>query len=146
MTKPFNLKEAAWPTGKSRKRIRDRGITWKEFYHERSSKLKKRFDKDIGYGAYYRWEGHDYTTDGDYFIVVGPAITQNGQKRFFSGIKRLPENPKATVYAPYGEYFPNMQSALSHAGEKWGLKIPRPTPNYNEADLANVKIPRHVKG
>ncbi|GAH10362.1 unnamed protein product, partial [marine sediment metagenome] len=54
-----------------RKRIKDRGIDWKEYYHERSAKLKKRFEKDIGPGVYKRWEGHDYGTDGDYFIVVG---------------------------------------------------------------------------
>ena len=54
-----------------RKRIKERHIQWKEFYHEKSQPLKERFDSEIGPGSYYRWEGHDYTTDGDYFIVVG---------------------------------------------------------------------------
>jgi len=129
-----------------RKRIKDRGIDWKEHYHERSVKLKKRFEKDIGPGVYKRWEGHDYSTNGDYFIVVGPALTREGKKRFFSGIKRLPEDPKAKVYAPSGEYFTTISGAFSHASEKWAVKYPKEVQRYTINDLANVKIPRHVKG
>lgn len=143
----FNLsKYAAWPKGKSKRRIRDRGIKWEQHYHDKSLPLKKRFEKDIGPGAYFRWEGHDYTTDGDYFIVVGPAVTKEGKKKWFAGIKRYPPNPEEKVYAPYGEYFSNIHSALSHASEKWAVPFPRGVPNYTEADLANVKIPRHMKG
>jgi hypothetical protein len=129
-----------------RKRIRDRGISWKEKYHDRSIGLKKRYDKDIGEGAYMRFEGHDYTTDGDYFIIVGPALNKEMHKRFFSGIKRLPESPKEKVYAPAGEYFHNIVSAYSHASRKWALPFPKGIPNYTMADLANVEISRHIKG
>jgi len=72
-----------------RKRIKDRGIDWKERYHERSFRLKKRFDKDIGTFSYMRWEGHDYTTDSDYFVIVGPSLTKEGKKRFFAGVKKI---------------------------------------------------------
>jgi hypothetical protein len=129
-----------------RKRIRDRGIKWEETYHEKSAPLKKRFDKEIGQGSYFRWEGHDYSTNGDYFVVVGPAVTKDLKKRFFAGIKRLPQDVKKKIFAPSGEYFSTMHGALSFATERWGLKFPHGSPNYNLGDLANIKIPRHVKG
>jgi len=129
-----------------RKRIKDRGIDWKEHYHERSQRLKKRFDKDLGPLSYTRWEGHDYTTDSDYFIIVGPSLTQEGAKRFFAGIKKLPDDPHAKVYAPSGEYFTTSISAYSHASDKWGVEFPTGAPNYTVNDLMQINIPRHVKG
>ncbi len=129
-----------------RKRIKDRGIEWKQRYHERSNRLKKRFEKDIGPMSYFRWEGHDYTTNSDYFIIVGPSLTKEGHKRFFSGIKKLPDDPKAKVYAPSGEYFTSSISALTHAGEKWAVPYPKGAPNYTADQLIPIKIPRHVKG
>jgi|TARA_Y100000310_G_C20652432_1_gene800171 hypothetical protein len=137
----FNLTRVA-----GGRRIRDRGIKWIEHYHERSAPVKKRFERELGPNSYLRWEGHDYTTNGDYFLVVGPAMTKELKKRFFSGIKRLPENPKAKVYAPSGEYFSTLHGALSHAAKKWGLPFPRGNPDYTLEDLTNIKIPRHVKG
>jgi len=134
------------PTGQKRKRIKDRGIRWKEHYHERSLPLKKRFNKDIGPGSYYRWEGHDYTTDSDYFVVVGPAVQKHGQKSFFAGIKKYPPKwERKKVYAPSGKYFNNIMSALSHTSKMWGVTMPQNQQEYNTVDLANVKIPRHVK-
>jgi len=129
-----------------RKRIKDRGIEWKEHYHERSQKLKERFERDLGKGSYKRWEGHDYTTNSDYFVVVGPALTKEGKKRFFSGVKKLPDDPKAKIYAPSGEYFSTIEAAFSHANDKWGIIFPRDVPHYTMNDLARIKIPRHVKG
>lgn len=129
-----------------RKRIKDRGIKWEYGYHERSMRLKKRFDKDIGPMSYLRWEGHDYTTNSDYFVIMGPSLTREGKKRFFAGIKKLPDDPKAKVYAPSGEYFFSSSGALSHCSEKWAVPYPKEAPNYILSDLANVEIPRHVKG
>jgi len=131
-----------------RKKIKDRGINWKEAYQERSAKLKKRFDKDIGPMAYIRWEGHDFTTNSDYFIVLGPALTKEGKKKFFAGIKKLPDDPKAKIYAPSGKYFDSITDAMGHANNKWGVAFPKtpPLPKYTVADLAAVNIPRHVKG
>ena len=129
-----------------RKRIKDRGIKWVEHYGEKSDDLKKRFDDQVGPGAYMRWEGHDYTTDGNYFVVVGPAITEDESKRFFAGIKRLPDDHRKKVYSPSGEYFDDIHSAFSHASDKWGIKMPQGVPNYTTSQLANIKIPRHVKG
>ncbi len=129
-----------------RKRIKDRGIKWEPRYRERSEKLKKRFDKQLGHMAYIRWEGHDYTTDSDYFIIMGPSLTKEGKKRFFAGIKKLPDDPKAKIYAPSGEYFTNSISALSHIVEKWGVQFPRGAPKYTTEQLEPLKIPRHVKG
>ena len=129
-----------------RKRIKDRGIEWKEHYHERSKRLKDKFDEVLGPLAYMRLEGHDYTTDSDYFIVVGPSLTKEGKKRFFAGIKKYPDDPKAKVYAPSGEYFTTSVAAYSHAQEKWGIEFPKGAPNYTVNDLAPIEIPRHVKG
>jgi len=131
---------------KSRKRIRDRGIKWEEFYHERSAPLKKRLDREVGPGAYHRWEGHDYTTDGDYFIVAGPSVTEDLKKMFFAGIKRLPDDPHKKVYAPSGEYFSTSHAALSFAADRWAVPFPRGIQNYSLTDLADVKIPRHLRG
>jgi hypothetical protein len=142
--KKFNLAQSIKTAG--RKRIKDRGIDWKEHYHERSEKLKKRFDKDLGPQSYMRWEGHDYTTDSDYFVVVGPAVTGDLKKKFFAGVKKLPDNPEAKIYAPSGEYFSNIVAAYSHATDKWGVKFPKGVPNYTVNDLATINIPRHVKG
>ena len=128
------------------KRIKDRGIKWEETYQERSKGLKKKFDKDLGPKSYIRWEGHDYTTDSDYFIVVGPAMTKDLKKRFFSGIKKLPKDPHKKVFAPSGEYFITMVAALSHATEKWAITFPKDAINYRLSDLAQIDIPRHVKG
>jgi hypothetical protein len=129
-----------------RKRIKDRGIKWIEKYHDRSMPLKKRFTRDIGPMSYMRWEGHDYTTDGNYFVIVGPSLTGEGKKRFFAGIKKLPKNPKAKVYAPSGEYFSTIAAAFSYASEKWAVPFPKGAPHYSVNELANVNIPRHVKG
>ena len=129
------------------RKIKDRHIQWNEMYGERSEHLKERFDKVIGPGAYYRWDGHDYTTNSDYFIVVGPAIDPYGKKAFFSGIKKLPPIEKRKkVYAPYGEYFQSIMAALSHANQKWGSPIPPDQQNYSVNELANIEIPRHIKG
>lgn len=138
----FNLAK----TSQKKTRIKDRGIIWKEHYREKSDDLKRRFDEQIGPGSYYRWEGHDYTTNSDYFVVVGPAQTKEGRKQFFAGIKKLPDDPEKTVYAPYGDYFPSIMAALSHASEKWDVRIPQGQPNYTVAELAPIEIPRHVKG
>jgi len=136
----FNLNKQAG------KRIKDRGIHWEEAYKEKSAPLKKRFDEEVGAGSYYRWEGHDFTTDSDYFIVVGPSITKFGKKSFFAGIKKLPPKFKRKkVYAPDGEYFPTIISAISHAKEKWGIPFPKNQINYKSQDLDDVYIPRHMK-
>lgn len=129
-----------------RKRIKDRGIKWEPRYHERSLRLKERFDKDIGPLSYIRWEGHDYTTNSDYFVIMGPSLTKEGRKRFFAGIKKLPDDPKKKIYAPSGEYFTSSVAALSHCGEKWAVPFPRGAPNYSVEQLTNIEIPRHVKG
>lgn len=129
-----------------RKRIRDRGISWKQRYHSKSQRVKEKFEKILGSGSYYRWEGHDYTTNGNYFIVVGPSQTKEGKKKFFAGIKRYPDDPHKKLYAPYGEYFSTIKGALSHASKKWRIPFPENQPDYTEAHLAPIEIPRHVKG
>ena len=136
------LKEAG------RKRIRERNIKWEETYQEKSAELKKRFDRDVGRGSYYRWEGEDFVEAmADYFVVVGPSQTKDGRKQFFAGIKKLPpEFKRKKVYAPSGKYFPNIISALSYANEMWGTPMPPGQAMYDENTIANVDIPRHVKG
>jgi len=150
MNKIFNLKgflkEALLKEG-GPKRIKDRGILWREKYHDRSAGVKKRLTRELGEGSYYRWEGHDYTTNSDYFVVVGPAVEKNGRKSFFAGIKKLPPIYKRKkVYAPYGKYFSTIVGALSHASKMWGIRFPQGQKNYMSEDLQDVKISRHVKG
>ena len=108
--------------------------------------MKKRFDRDIGPGAYRRYEGHDVTTNSDYYIVVGPTVEPDIGKCFFAGIKKLPRDKKKKVYSPDGEYFTNIASAYSHASNKWGVTFPAGQTNYTKQQLENVDVPEHIKG
>lgn len=127
------------------KKIKDRGINWKEAYHEKSAKLKARFDKTVGPMAYLRWQGHDPVTNSDYYVVVGPSV-QDGEKMFFAGIRKLPRDPNAKVYSPYGDYFPTIKGAMAYANKKWGVPFPQGLPEYSKDTLATVDIPEHIRG
>lgn len=140
MKEIFNIKTAG------RKKIKDRGINWKEKYKEKSMALKKRYEKAIGPNAYVRWEGHDYTTNSDYYIVVGPTKQRNLGKCYFAGIKKIPRDPKKKVYSPSGEYFINIIAAFSYASQKWGAPFPKNQINYTQANLVNINIAEHIKG
>lgn len=108
--------------------------------------MKKKFDSIIGPGAYYRYEGHDYTTNSNYYVVVGPTIQSDLGKCFFAGIKKLPDDPKKKVYSPSGEYFTSIIAAFSYASDKWGIVMPQGQVNYEKAQLETVDIPEHIKG
>jgi hypothetical protein len=127
------------------KKIKDRGIDWKERYHDRSETLKKKLDKLIGPMAYLRFQGHDTTSNSDYYIVVGPSV-QDNRKQFFAGIKKLPRDPNAKVYSPYGEYFNTIKGAMAYASKKWGVPFAQGLPEYSGESLANVDIPEHIHG
>ena len=129
----------------TRKRIKDRGIRWEESYHEKSKSMKKRFDKMLP-GSYFRWEGFDHTTGHPYYVVVGPAISERYGKSFFAGVKKMPKDPKKKAFSPTGKYFSSLRAALSHASEKWGVRFPQNAGSYSKNDLAQLEIPRHMKG
>lgn len=132
----------------SAKRIKDRNISWKEAYSERTAPLRDRYFSEIGVGAYRRWEGHDFTTNSDYYIVCSPAQTKYGQKQFFAGIKKLPPlavRDTANIYSPYGKYFSNIASALGFLKDKYGVLWPKDQINYSADQLQNIEIPRFVK-
>ncbi len=128
----------------ARKRIKERGIKWEEFYGKKSKDVKKFFEKKLP-GSYYRWEGFDHTTGHPYYVVVGPAMSERYGKSFFAGIKKMPKDPKKKAYSPSGKYFPALRSALSHATEMWGVKFPQEAGQYRKEDLAAINIPSHVK-
>lgn len=127
------------------KRIKDRGIHWKEAYHEKSETLKKKMDETVGPDAYLRYEGHDFTTNSNYYVVIGPS-RQRERNVFFAGIKKLPRDAKAKLFAPYGEYFPSIHGAMSYANRKWGVPFKQGVPQYNRDTIANIVIPEHIKG
>lgn len=128
-----------------RRRIRDRGIKWEEYYGEKSRSLKKKFDKILP-GSYFRWEGFDHETGHPYYVVVGPAISNRYGKSFFAGVKKMPKDPKKKAYSPSGKYFPALRAALSHASEMWGISFPKNAGSYKKSDLSPIDIPRHMKG
>jgi len=128
----------------SRRRIKERGIRWKETYGEKSSQLKKKFESQLP-GSYFRWEGFDYESGHPYYIVVGPSISKRYGKMFFAGIKKLPKDPRKKSYSPSGQYFPSLRSALSHTIDMWGTRMPKNAGNYQKQDLIGVDIPRHMK-
>ena len=128
----------------ARKRIKERGIKWEEFYGEKSKDVKKFFEKRLP-GSYYRWEGFDHTTGHPYYVVVGPAMSERYGKTFFAGVKKMPKDPKKKAYSPSGKYFPALRAAISHAAEMWGISFPKEAGQWNKDDLATIKIPSHVK-
>jgi hypothetical protein len=129
----------------SRRRIKDRHIDWKEHYGERSTSLKKKFEK-IMPGSYFRWQGFDHESGHPYYVVVGPAISERHGKAFFAGVKKMPRDPRKKAYSPSGKYFASVRSALSHAAEMWGISFPKNAGHWKKHDLANIDIPRHMKG
>jgi hypothetical protein len=143
----FDLQKEAKHTG-GRKPIKDRGIRWEESYHDKTASLKEKFEKEIGPDAYLRYEGHDHTTNSDYYVVVGPSVEKNMGKCFFAGVKKLPppREREGKTFSPYGEYFKTMKAAHSYATEKWGVPMKKGLYNYTVNDLANVDIPQHIKG
>ena len=128
-----------------RRRIRDRGISWKEHYGEKSEGMKKRFEKILP-GSYFRWEGKDYEDGVNRYVVVGPSISKRSGKSFFAGNKKMPADPKKKVGAPSGKYFSTLRSALSYASEMWGVPVPQNAGSYTKDDLQNIDIPKHIKG
>jgi len=128
-----------------RRRLKDRGIKWEEHYGKKSKDIKKHFEKKLP-GSYFRWEGFDHETGHPYYVVVGPATSKRYGKSFFAGVKKMPKDPKKKAYSPSGKYFPSLKSALSHAVDMWGVKFPKNAGNWHKNDLANVEIPRHMKG
>jgi hypothetical protein len=123
----FNLNAA--------KRIKDRGIVWKEKYTKKTLAMKKKFQRDIGPGSYFRFEGHDNTTGNDYYIVVGPGYSKSKGKLFFAGIRKLPGE-----YSPNGEYFRSFRKAMIYAKDMWGAKFPPDFKDYTEEDLVTVRV------
>jgi hypothetical protein len=123
----FNLSAA--------KRIKDRGIIWKEQYTKKTLSMKKRFEKEIGPGSYFRFEGHDNTTGNDYYIVCGPGHSKTKGNLFFTGIRKLPGE-----YSPNGEYFKTHRKAMLYAKDMWGVRFPKDFQDYTQEDLVTVRI------
>ena len=117
------------------KRIRDRGIIWKEGYTKKTGGMKRKFEKEIGPGSYFRFEGHDNTTGNDYYIVVGPGYSKSKGKLFFAGIRKLPGE-----YSPNGEYFKTLRKAMLYAKDMWGAKFPKDFKDYTQEDLVAVRV------
>lgn len=147
MQEIFNINKIAKRTG-GRTPIRERGILWEEEYKDKTENMKKKFDKLVGPDSYIRYAGHDYTTNSDYYIVVGPSTEKNLGKCFFAGIKKLPPpaEREGKTYSPYGEYFKTMRAAHVYASEKWGVPMKKNLTNYTQENLVNVDIPSHIKG
>lgn len=119
------------------KPIRDRGIRWSENYGEKSAYLKNEMTEQIGTGSYFRWEGHDYTTNTDYYVVVSPGFSKKKGYFFFAGLRKMPADHGAS-----GKKFATQAEALSHAFETWSVPRPleRPAKKYSRDDLVNKPI------
>ena len=119
------------------KPIKDRGIRWEEAYGEKSAYLKHEFEDQVGPGSYFRWEGHDYTTDADYYVVVCPGYSKKNGYHFFAGLRKMPAENGAS-----GKKFHTQGEALSYAIEHWN--VPRPKTEihklYSRDDLVGKPI------
>lgn len=128
-----------------RRRLKERGIKWEEFYGKKSRDVKKHFDSVLP-GSYFRWQGMDHESGHPYYVVVGPAISERQGRAFFAGVKKMPKDPKKKAYSPSGKYFASLRAAISYAVDMWGVKFPKNAGNYSKNDLQGIEIPRHVKG
>lgn len=128
-----------------RRRLKDRHISWKENYGEKSKNAKIKFEKILP-GSYFRWQGMDYESGHPYYVVVGPADSKRHGKSFFAGVKKMPKDPKKKAFSPSGKYFNSLTSALSHASSMWGTPFPKNAGKYTKNDILGLDIPRHVKG
>jgi len=117
--------------------IKERGIRWKEAYGDKSAYLKEEFDKQVGPGSYFRWEGHDSTSGSDYYVVVTPGFSKKHGFHFFAALRKIPANHGAS-----GKKFKNQAAALHHAYETWRVPPPETKPHkqYINKDLQGKAI------
>jgi hypothetical protein len=119
------------------KPISERGIRWQETYGEKSSYLKAEMDKQVGKGSYFRWEGHDYTTGTDYYVVVSPGFSKRKGYFFFAGLRKMPADHGAS-----GKHFSTQAEALSYAFDTWNVPRPadKPAKAYTRDDIRDKPI------
>jgi len=128
-----------------RRRIKDKGIPWKENYGEKSKEVKKKFEELLP-GSYFRWTGKDYEDGCWRYVVVGPSISKRQGKTFFAGNKKIPNDPLKKAYSPSGKYFSTLRTAISYAIDMWGVTMPSDAGSYTVEDLKPLDIPKHIKG
>jgi hypothetical protein len=105
------------------KPIRERGIRWAESYGDKSAYLKEQMDEQIGPGAYLRWEGHDNTTNTDYYVVVSPGFSKKKGYHFFAGLRKMPADHGAS-----GKKFRTQREAMAYARQMWRVLPPQVKP------------------
>jgi hypothetical protein len=117
--------------------IKDRGIHWAEAYNDKSAYLKEEYEKQVGPGSYFRWEGHDHVTGEDYYVVVTPGFSKKKGYHFFAALRKIPAENGAS-----GKKFKTQAEALSHAMDTWRVPRPKTPPHksYTTDDLTNKPI------
>lgn len=117
--------------------IKDRGIRWEEAYGDKSAYLKQEFEKQVGPGSYFRWEGHDSTTGSDYYAVVTPGFSKKHGFHFFAALRKIPADHGAS-----GKKFKYQAEALDYAYETWRVPPPETKPHkpYIDKDLQGKPI------
>jgi hypothetical protein len=103
--------------------IRERGIRWAETYGDKSAYLKEQMDQQIGPGSYLRWEGHDVTTNTDYYVVLSPGFSKKKGYHFFAGLRKMPADHGAS-----GKKFRTQREAMSYARQMWRVPPPQVKP------------------
>lgn len=121
------------------KPIKERGIQWEEQYGDKSAYLKREMEDQIGPGAYFRWEGHDFITGNDYYVVVSPGYSSKHGYHFFAGLRKIPAEHGAS-----GKEFNTMREALHYAYDMWRVPKPDTMPpgwtGYRYEDIVNKEI------
>lgn len=117
--------------------IKERGIRWAEAYGDKSAYLKTEYEKQVGPGSYFRWEGHDSTTGEDYYCVVTPGYSKKHGFHFFAALRKIPADHGAS-----GKKFKNQAEALSYAYDTWRVPPPKGKPHkpYIDKDLMGKPI------
>lgn len=117
----------------AKEKLVTKNIQWKESYTEKTEFLKEQFEAVIGAGSYFRFEGKDYGSGDEYYVIIGPAKIHNPRAKFFAGVRKLP-----ATYSAGGKYFDSMDGAAVYARETWGVPTPGSLKPYTSASLYGI--------
>jgi len=119
----------------ARQKLSEKNIHWKEKYTPTTHRYKRMYGDIIGKNSYFRWEGRDLESDGEYFVVVGPAKIRSPMAAWFAGCRKLPSE-----WAAGGQYFPTIKDALEYAHDTWGTPLKSDLErSYDASDLKGIR-------
>jgi len=117
----------------AKEKLKEKNIKWEESYTEKTLFLKEQFEEVVGKGSYFRFEGKDYDSGGEYYVIVGPARIHAPRAKFFAGVRKLP-----ATYPAGGQYFDSLDGAINYAHDTWGVPVPKDLKPYTSSSLHDI--------